>query len=153
MPKSLAHFIVLSPLKFTLPHCSSPSLCFCFLSHSLSLTLFLHLGISVFPRLSSYLYVVSICSLSDRFSSWFRRWEAGSISRVSVYSSWVMTLDSCSVIWESTPPQKCCFRLSYSKSLVWMPEGLICLCRSRLWRCNNICKQLCSHIVYSLLSQ
>lgn len=42
--------------------------------------------------LPSYLSVVSICSLSDRFGLWFRRREAGSISRVSVYSSWVMTL-------------------------------------------------------------
>lgn len=90
MSKSLAHFVLLSSLKFTFPHSSSLSL-FVFLSCPPSLTLFLYLGISPFPLLSSYVSVVSICSLSDRFGSWFRRWEAGSISQVSVYSSWVMT--------------------------------------------------------------
>lgn len=76
---------------------SVPVSVFLLLLCSLSLTLVLYQGIALFPLLSSYLSAVSICGMSDRFGSWFRRCEAGSISRVSVYSSWVMTLTAA--VW------------------------------------------------------
>lgn len=57
-----------------------------FLAHSVVASVFLASCLSPYfptevslssPCLSSYLSLVSICDLSDRFGLWFRRWEAG----------------------------------------------------------------------------
>lgn len=67
------------------------------------------LSFSLPPHLSA----VSVCCLSDGYGSWFRRWETGSISRLSAYSSWVVTLTV--TVWS-----ECLFRnvvLRYYKLL------------------------------------
>lgn len=92
-------------LTVTLSLCSR-----CLVSH---LSPFFTILLSLSFPLSLLTSVVAVCSLSDRFGSCFRRWEAGSISRVSVYSSWVMTLTVASVISAvQKKRKKSCFRLS-----------------------------------------